>query len=112
MTERAAPLTGWAAFPNLRRGSHSSRNKGKGRLQAQLRRAFSQSPLLTSSQVYDWTFAGHRARGEFIPQLHRYSVWRILREIADPVGRSRGPGRPWLWRLKTPAADRSSAPSD
>jgi hypothetical protein len=42
---------------------------------------------------------------EPIPTLHRYSVWRILREIAEPVGRSRGPGRPWLWRLKAPAAE-------
>jgi hypothetical protein len=28
------------------------------------------------------------------------SVIRVLRQVADPVGRSRGPGRPWLWRLK------------
>jgi hypothetical protein len=33
-------------------------------------------------------------------QRHRHSVWRILNEIAEPVGHSRGPGRPWLWRLR------------
>jgi hypothetical protein len=35
----------------------------------------------------------------------RWSVRRILNVVADPVGRSRGPGRPWLWRLKEPAAE-------
>jgi hypothetical protein len=65
-------------------------------------------PLRSSSEVYDFTHARCRALKEPIPTLHRYSVWRILREIAEPVGRSRGPGRPWLWRLKTPAADHSS----
>jgi hypothetical protein len=32
------------------------------------------------------------------------ALFRVLRQVADPVGRSRGPGRPWLWRLKTPGA--------
>jgi hypothetical protein len=49
---------------------------------------------LTSSQVYCWT----HARG----QRHQYSVWRILCEVAEPIGRASTIGRPWLWRLKTP----------
>jgi hypothetical protein len=52
---------------------------------------------LTSSQVYDWAYA----RGRRINQRQRHSVWRILRTVADPIGRAQAAGRPWLWRLKT-----------
>jgi hypothetical protein len=31
---------------------------------------------------------------------HRYSVWRILVTIADPIGRV-PPYGAWLWRLRT-----------
>jgi hypothetical protein len=108
----AQPLTGWQRHPNLLRGANSSRNKNRGRLQVQIRRAFLGHPLRSSSEVYDFTHARCRALKKPIPTLHRYSVWRILREIADPIGHSLGPGRPWLWRLKQPAADTPSAPSD
>jgi hypothetical protein len=107
-----SPSSGWAAHPNLLRGAKSSRNKNRGRLQVQIRRAFVDHPLRSSSEMYDFTHADRRALKQPIPTLHRYSVWRVLREIAEPVARSRGPGRPWLWRLKSPAADGSSAPSD
>jgi hypothetical protein len=30
----------------------------------------------------------------------RWSVLRILRVIAEPVGRAERIGRPWLWRLR------------
>jgi hypothetical protein len=100
-----SPSRGWARYPNLLRGANSSRNKGRGRLQVQVRRAFLGHPLRSSSEVYDFTHARCRALKEPIPTLHRYSVWRILREIADPVGRSRGPGRPWLWRLRNSDTD-------
>jgi hypothetical protein len=30
----------------------------------------------------------------------RWSVDRILRVIAEPIGRAPTIGRPWLWRLK------------
>jgi hypothetical protein len=65
--------------------------------------------LLTSSQVYDWTFAGHRARGERISQRHRHSVYRLLVAMCDPIGRDRRHGA-IIWRLKAPAAETSSAP--
>jgi hypothetical protein len=42
----------------------------------------------------------------------RWSVHRILREIADQIGRAPTIGRPWIWRLKTPGADGSSALPD
>jgi hypothetical protein len=41
----------------------------------------------------DWCFARQRRR-------HRYSVWRILREIADPIELV-PPYGAWLWRLKS-----------
>jgi hypothetical protein len=56
--------------------------------------------VLTSSEVYDHCYAKRRAFGERIPQRHRHSVWRILRTIADPIGRAPTIGRPWIWRLR------------
>jgi hypothetical protein len=106
----AKPLTGWAAHPNLQRGANSSRNKGKGRLQVQVRRAFLDHPSRSTSEIYDWCYARDRSRAR--SEAMRWSVRRILNVVADRVGRSRGPGRPWLWRLKAPAADTMSAPSD
>jgi hypothetical protein len=108
MTTPPSRSTGWAAHPNLLRGANSSRNKNRGRLQVQIRRAFIDHPLPSSSEVYDFTHAKCRALKQPIPTLHRYSVWRVLREIADPVARSRGPGRPWLWRLRDPAVQKAS----
>jgi hypothetical protein len=52
---------------------------------------------LTSSQVYDWAYARNRRRPN---QCRRHSVRRILREIAEPIGRALTIGRPVLWRLK------------
>jgi hypothetical protein len=40
----------------------------------------------------------HRGRRQ--RRRHRYSVWRILREIADPIERV-PPYGAWLWRLKS-----------
>jgi hypothetical protein len=79
-------------------------------LQVQIRRAFLGHHLLSSSQVYDYALA--RVRGDTWRRRHRWSVIRVLRQIAEPIGRAPTIGRPWLWRLKTPGADISSAPSD
>jgi hypothetical protein len=48
-----SPSEGWARYPNLRLGATSSRNKGRGRLQQQVRRAFVAAGVseLTSSAV-------------------------------------------------------------
>ena len=98
-----------SAAPASRRRRAPKQGSASGPDQARLRRPH---PFRSSSEVYDFTHARWRALKLPIPTLHRYSVWRVLREIADPVGHSRGPGRPWLWRLKTPAADATSASSD
>jgi hypothetical protein len=58
---------------------------------------------VSATTIYDWCAlwpVDKRAS-----QAQRWSVLRILHVVADPVARSRGPGRPWLWRLKTPAAE-------
>jgi hypothetical protein len=86
----------WDGYPNLRLRPHSP-HKGRGRLQRQVRRAFVVcGPVVSSSAVYDWSYA----RGRRLTQRHRHSVWRILVEVAEPVGRAETIGRPILWRLR------------
>jgi hypothetical protein len=74
---------------------------GCGRLQRQIARAFiaAGSDVVSSSQVYDFTFAQDRHGWRW---RHYRLVYRILMEIAEPVGRAPTIGRPWLWRLKEP----------
>jgi hypothetical protein len=93
----AVTMTKWTQFPNLRHRPHAP-NKGRGRLQRAIARAFlvAGSDTLSSTAVYDWCFARDRHRpGEW----HRYSVWRILQEIAEPI-RKVPPHGAWLWRLR------------
>jgi hypothetical protein len=100
-TQPSTPQPGWESYPNLRRRPHAP-NAGRGRLQRQIARCFVVfGPEVSASRVYDWCFA--RDPGLRLARGHRWSVRLVLRRIADPVGHSRGPGRPWLWRLKTPA---------
>jgi hypothetical protein len=89
----------WINYPNLLRRPHSP-NKGRGRLQVQIRRAFVGREVLTSSEVYDHAYAKRRVAGQQIDRPYRWSVVRILRTIADPIGRAQTAGRPRLWRLK------------
>ena len=88
----------WAGYPNLQLRPPSP-NAGRGRLQRQIRRAFmSGGSELTSSQVYDWCMlwpVDKRAS-----QAQRWSVRRVLLQVADPVGRAPTVGRPWIWRLR------------
>jgi hypothetical protein len=87
-------------YPNLLLAPHSP-NKGRGRLQVQIRRAFVGRDVLTSSELYDFCYAKRRVAGQQIDRPYRWSVVRILRQIADPIGRAETIGRPVLWRLKT-----------
>jgi hypothetical protein len=88
---------GWSAYPNLQKRPHAP-NKGRGRLQVQIRRAFVGHRLRTSSQIYDWCYARNRKR---VVGCWEHSVWRILRQIADPIGRDRAHGA-IIWKLKEP----------
>jgi hypothetical protein len=93
------PSHGRAAFPNLQLAPHAP-NAGRGRLQRQIARAFIGHPLRSSSEVYDWCYARDRSRTR--SEAMRWSVRRILKVVADRVGRADTPGRPWLWRLRDP----------
>jgi hypothetical protein len=98
------PLSGWNHYPNLRNRPHAPA-AGRGRLQRQIARCFVVfGPEVTSSRLYDWCYM-RRAR-------HPHSVWRIVRTIADQIGRTPTIGRPWIWRIKTPGADSLSATKD
>jgi hypothetical protein len=76
-----------------------------------VKRAFAAAgtTTLTTSDVFDYALARHRNDGW--RRRHRWSVVRVLRQMCDPIGRDRRHGA-IIWRLKTPAADTPSAPSD
>jgi hypothetical protein len=88
----------WRGYPNLRRKPRAP-NLGRGRLQRQVARAFSAGgAVLTSTQVYNWCFP--RDRRVSWRRRHRWSVVRVLNQVAERVGRANTPGRPWIWRLR------------
>ena len=93
-----SPLTKRASYRNLLRRPRAPA-AGRGRLQVQIRRAFVVREVLTSSEIYDSCYARRRMLGQQIDRPYRWSVVRILREIADPIGRTKPHGA-WLWRLK------------
>ena len=95
---RTPPMK-WINYPNLLRRPHAP-NAGRGRLQVQIRRAFAVREVLTSSEIYDSCYAKRRVAGQQIDRPYRWSVLRILRTIAEPIGRASTIGCPWLWRLK------------
>lgn len=88
--------TGWSKYPNLRLRPHAPA-KGRGRLQTQVRRAFTAAirNTLSSSEVYDFAYAAARR----IHQRQRHSVYRVLMLLCDRVGRDRAHGA-IIWRLK------------
>jgi len=103
------PSQGWDYFPNLRLRPHAPA-AGRGRLQRQIARAFhAHGPVLTSSDVYRWC---ERWQAREFGQWERWSIVRILDVVTDRIGRADTPGRPCLWRLRAPAAEEPSAPSD
>ena len=78
--------------------------KGHGRIQRQIRRAFAiHGPEVTTGQVFDWCLTRHRH--DCWRRRKRWSVVRVLMQVADRVGREATFPWGWLWRLKSPAAD-------
>ena len=73
---------GWDRYPNLRTFRPYAPNKGRGRLQVQIRRAFMVGgPVLSTSAIFDWAYARRRRlQGNRI-----WSVHRILRERCERV---------------------------
>ena len=57
------PLTKRENYPNLLLGPRSP-NKGRGRLQVQIRRAFAVREVLTSTEIYDSCYAKRRVAVE------------------------------------------------
>jgi hypothetical protein len=97
------PSSGWDRYPNLQLRPHAP-NAGRGRLQRQIARAFIGHPLRSTGEIYDWCYARDRSRTR--SEAMRWSVHRILREIADPICRV-PPHGAIIWRIKTPAAEHS-----
>jgi hypothetical protein len=92
----------WPHHRNLRRRP-AKPALGRGRLQRQVRRAIS------ASKIFDWCYARRRLLlRKPLTTRHRYSVWRILMTIADPVERGTSIGRPWLWRLRNSGGTKTS----
>jgi hypothetical protein len=69
-------------------------------ISAALRSLPARGEVRSSTEIYNWTHARQRQYGEQVRQRERHSVWRILMQIAEPIGRAETIGRPWLWRLK------------
>jgi hypothetical protein len=92
------PLTKRANYPNLLLVPPAPA-RGRGRLQRQINRCFVVfGPEVSSTRLYDWCYARNpRARQS---RGHRWSAYRILVEIAEPVGRAQTIGHPWIWRLR------------
>lgn len=84
----------WPA--NLRRRPFAPAT-GRGRIQTAVRRAFLGHTFRTGSQVYDYALAREQRRG-FV-RRNRWSVVRVLLEVAVPVGVDRAHGA-IIWRLK------------
>jgi hypothetical protein len=91
------PSSGWDRYPNLRLRPHAP-NAGRGRIQTAIRRAFIGHPIRSTTQVFDWCLA--RDRRAHWRRRHRWSVVRVLEQVADRIGRSETIGRPILWRLR------------
>ena len=74
---------------------------GNGRVQRTAQRAFMISDLVSTGDVVQHA---HRKRvlidGLKLVSRHYQDARRVLASMADPVGRQRGRGRAWLWRLK------------
>jgi hypothetical protein len=86
----------WINHPNLRLRPHAP-NKGRGRLQRQIRRAFiANGNEASASDIYRWC---KRWQSDRFGQWERWSIVRILETIAVRV-RKLPPNQAWLWRLR------------
>jgi hypothetical protein len=69
-----------------------------GRMRRQLERAFMAMPGqdLDTGTLCRWVWV--RRQRFRTGQYER--LRRIVRELADPIGRASSKGRPWIWRLR------------
>jgi hypothetical protein len=105
-----------AAERNLRRRPHAP-NAGRGRVRRAIRMCFhfraDADGIVDGGTVVrfcqEWRY---QCDGWRPSRLNRITVHRVLVKVAERVGRAGTRGRPWLWKLKTPAADGLSALQD
>jgi hypothetical protein len=113
---RRTPAQLRAQRRNLTRGSGPGR--GRGRIQKAIERCFvfeadddgvvDGGTIQRFCQEWRYQCDGYRPSA-----LNRLSVRNVLDQVADRIGRSRGPGRPWLWRLKSsPSGSEPVGPCD
>jgi hypothetical protein len=65
--------------------------------------------VVSATDIYRWCQRWQSAR---FGMPERWSIVRVLRRVAEPIGRATTIGRPWIWRLKAPDAEQSSVLSD
>jgi hypothetical protein len=84
-----------------------SHKYGNGRIQVGIKRAFVLDPnrAWSTTALMEWAFPLQLYRGR-TAYHHRMNYSRSIRRAAkrmcEQVGRSTGPGRPVLWRLRKP----------
>jgi hypothetical protein len=84
---------------------------GRGRIQLAIERCFffeaDADGLVDGGTIVrycqEWRY---RCDGYRPSALNRLSVRNVLDRVAERVGRSRGLGRPWLWRLRNTDTER------
>jgi len=78
----------------------TGKNRGGGRIQKGVRRAFAAAdkPVLSSSEIYRWVYPNTTHPG----WLQCWSVFQVLRATAHRVGRASTRGNPTLWKLRQP----------
>src|SRR5262245_36464726 len=89
-------------FDALKRGGGFAR--GRGRLQRQIRTAFSMTgrSTLSTSELLGWTHSRLHLLRAPVRRHHRQRVRSAADQLAERVGRSsRGKGRPIIWQLKS-----------
>jgi len=74
---------------------------GRGKLQVVIRRLFLLSDVISTADV---SRTRHCRRRTPLNAGNYAAVRRTLRQVADPVGRGGGRGRPTLWRLRNTMA--------
>jgi hypothetical protein len=75
-----------------------------GRVQKSIRRAFIMEgrEVLSGTEIYDYTHVIRRMERRHLTSGAYAWTRRTLATMAERVGHGRGPGRPWLWRLRDP----------
>ena len=109
LKEKGFTETAIVKWPNHRNLRHRPSRPAaeRDRLQRAVARGFAATGKaeVPANIFYDFAYPRKRLISKRLSQRHRYSIWRILVKIADPVGRT-GPHGAMLWRLRDDVAAR------